>query len=157
MEKKEKPKSEEEKDKASERPEQPEDIVPPEEETILPKEVLEKLPPESRAMIQKSISMVMAGSMPPPSYYITKKITSEQIGKIIDHAESESQRDHKERMSTRRWNFAYMIGGLLFILLLSTLFLWRDKAEYMAPIITALVGGAGGYGIGLSQGQKRAQ
>jgi hypothetical protein len=157
MGKEEKPKSEEEKDKTSERPQQPEEIVPAEEESILPNEILEKFPPEAREVVRKSTSMFMAGAMPPPHYHIAKKMTSEHIGKVIDGIEKDSQREHQGRMSTRRWNFAWLIACLIFILALSGLFLWKEKSEYIVPIITALLGGAGGYGIGLSQGQKRAQ
>jgi len=159
MGKEEKPKSEEEKDKSSESSEQPKDIVPTEEESILPDEILEKFPPEVRGIVRKSTSMVMAGSLPPPHHYIARKITPEHIGKILDSCEKDSQREHQGRMSNRRWKYAYLITCLIFILAISGLFLWKDKSEYIVPIITALSGFAGGYGIGLSRGrgQKRAQ
>lgn len=157
MGKEEKPQSEEEKDKASESPEQPKDIVPTEDESILPDEILEKFPPEVRGIVRKSTSMFMAGSLPPPHYYIARKMTPEHIGKILDSVERDSQREHQGRMSSKRWNFAWLIACLIFILAISGLFLWKDKSEYIVPIITALLGFAGGYGIGLSWGQKRAQ
>jgi len=156
MGKEEKPKSEEEKDKELKLPEHPEEI-PEEEENILSDEIIEKLPPEIRGIVRKSTSMFMAGSYPPPYHYIFRKMTPEHIGKVIDSLDSDSQRDHKERMSTRRWYYAYLITILMFILLLSLLFLWKDKSEYIVPIITAILGGAGGYGIGLSMGQKRSR
>lgn len=157
MGKEEKPKSEEEKDKSSESPEQPEDIVPTEEESGLPIEILDKLDPEERKIVRRTFSMFMAGSFTSPHHYLFRKMTSEHIGKVLDGVERDNQREHQGRMSTRRWNYAYLITCLIFILAISGLFLWKDKSEYIVPIIAALSGFAGGYGIGLSRGQKRAQ
>ncbi|MBN1806830.1 MAG: hypothetical protein JW837_16400 [Sedimentisphaerales bacterium] len=123
----------------------------------MPDEVIEKFPPEVREFVRKSTSMFMAGPMLPPHYHIFKKMTPEHIGKILDSAEKDSEREHQGHMSDRRWNFAWLIACLVFILALSGLFLWTEKSEYIVHIITALVSGAGGYGIGLSKGQKRAQ
>lgn len=155
MGKDEKSKPQQGEDKPSDLSEQPEDLASRGEESILPEEVLDKLPPEAKEVVRKSTSMFMAGSFAPPSYHISKKLTTDQIGKVIDNIESESVRDHKERMSSRRWNFAYLMLSLLFIVCISLIFLWKDKAEYVVPIITALLGGAGGYGLGLSRIHKK--
>jgi len=90
----------------------------------------------------------------PAPHPLMSKITSEQVGKVIESIENDSVRDHENRMSSRRWGFAALVVVLLFILLLALACLWRDKAEYIAPIISALVGGVGGYGLGISQARR---
>ena len=81
-------------------------------------------------------------------------MTPEHVGKVIDNTEKDSIRDHENRMSARKWNFAALTIVLMFVLLLAAGCLWKDKLEYIAPIITALIGGVGGYGVGLTQSKK---
>ena len=91
----------------------------------------------------------------PAPHPLFSKMNTEQVGKIIQNVENESVREHEDRMSSRRWNFAALVIVLIFILLLAAGCLWKDKLEYIAPIITALIGGVGGYGIGVSRNGKR--
>lgn len=121
-------------------------------ETSKPEEVLEEfeqMPTEVKKNFSKMISMFMSsGPMPHP---IFSKMNTEQVGKVIDYIEEDSKRDHKNRMSERRYSFTAFVIILLFILALAAGCFWKDKLEYIAPILTAIVGFGGGYGVGVAR------
>ena len=96
----------------------------------------------------------MASSGPAPHPFFAK-MNTEQVGKVIENMDKESIRDHEDRMSSKKWGVAVLVVILVSILLLSADCLWKDKLEYIAPIITALIAGVGGYGIGLSRNGRR--
>lgn len=112
----------------------------------------ENLPPEAKRSVSRMVSMFMSTG-PSPHPFISKMDT-QQVGKVIDSMENDSRRDHEDRMSSRRWNFAALLVILTFVIILSFGCLWKDKSEYIAPIITALIGGVGGYGIGISRSRE---
>ncbi len=121
----------------------------------MPAEMLEgfeQLPPEAKRQVSRMFSMFMSSG--PAPHPIFSKMNTEQVGTVINNVETESIRDHKNRMSLRRWSFAALVIILLFILSLAAGCLWKDKLEYIAPIITAIIGVAGGYGVGLGHGRR---
>jgi hypothetical protein len=127
---------------ANETPEQPK----PEE---LVEEEFRHLPPDERKEVSRMFSMIMSrGPMPNP---IFSKINTAQVGKIIEYVETESIRDHQNRISSRRYYFAGFVLILVFILLIFVACLWKEKWEYVVPVITAIGGFGGGYGVGLKQ------
>jgi len=157
MEKEEKSKLEKKQDNAIKKSEQPDNNTTSEKEQddFLPSEIIDKMPLEEQRIF-KSMSVLMSARSDSPANQFFRKITNDQAGKIIDNIENESKREHIERMSSKKWNCIYLLLILLFIILLSLLFLWKDKSEYIVPIITAFLGGAGGYGFGFGQGQKKS-
>lgn len=130
------------------------EISKPEEGGIISAEDYEQLPSEAKKQFSRMFSMFMSSTSGPAPHPILSKINTEQVGKVIDYVETESIRDHKNRMSSRRWSFAALVIVLLFILSLAAGCLWKDKLEYIAPIITAIIGAAGGYGVGLTHGRR---
>lgn len=128
------------------------EIPKPKEGEILSAEEFEHLPPEAKKQVSRMISMFMSSG--PAPHPLISKMNTEQVGKVIEYVETESIRDHKNRMSSRRWSFAALVIVLLFILSLAAGCLWKDKLEYIAPIITAIIGAAGGYGVGLTHGRR---
>lgn len=125
-----------------------EDSMPPEM-----REEFQHLPPEAQKQVSRMFSMIMSSG--PAPHPIFSKMNTEQVGKFIDNIENDFVRDHKNRISVRRWGFATLVVVLLFILALAAGCFWKDKLEYIAPIITALIAGVGGYGFGLSQKERR--
>ena len=113
---------------------------------IIPEDVIEKLPPPVREIVRSSMSMVMSGSAPHP---LLSKINPDHISSIIDASEKDSERDFQDNQSSRKWNFAWLIAICLFILLVFGLLIYAQKAEYIVPIGTAMLGFAGGFGSGL--------
>ena len=111
----------------------------------IPEEVIEKLPSPAKEFVRQQMSMVMSGPAPHP---LMSKIESEHITKIIDSTEKESQRAFQDSQSSRKWNFAWLVFIGLFIFSVFCLFIFADKAEYIVPIGTAMLGFAGGFGIG---------
>jgi hypothetical protein len=56
--------------------------------------------------------------------------------------------ESKERIAIRRQNVWLAITGICSTLILSLLFLYYDKAEFIAAVITGVSGFAGGFGVG---------
>lgn len=117
-------------------------------------EEFEHLPPEAKKHISKMFAMSMSSG--PAPHPIFSKMNTEQVGKVIDYVEEDNKRDHNYRVSQRRYDFATIIVILLFVLALAAGCLWKDKLEYIAPIITAIVGFGGGYGLGMSRQRNQS-
>ena len=118
---------------------------------IISDEDMEKLPHPAREIV-RSMSMVMSGST---SHPLLSKINPEHISRIIDASEKENERGFQDNQSSRKWNFAWLIAICLFILLVFGLLIYAQKAEYIVPIGTAMLGFAGGFGSGLGVGRYR--
>jgi len=119
---------------------------------IISEEDMEKLPPPIREIVRSSMSMVVSGST---SHPLLSKINTEHISRIIDVSEKENERDFQDNQSSRKWNFAWLIAICVFILSIFGLFIYAQKAEYIVPIGTAILGFAGGFGSGLGVGRYR--
>src|SRR6185369_15883474 len=75
-------------------------------------EVLGKLPPEVRKAVEFSLQAFSG-----PVYHpVVQKITEAHIDKVLDQTEKDSERDFKERISSRRYGFAaFLIICVLFV------------------------------------------
>lgn len=112
----------------------------------------EHLPPEAKKQILEMTSMFMAsGPMPHP---IFTKMNTEQVGEVIKNMESECIREHNNKLSSRRFNFATFVCILVFVLLVFTGCLLKEKWEYVVPIITAIGGFGGGIGVAAIRNQN---
>ena len=142
----------EEKTKITKKNEDSLDAIEPKEEEFS-SEDFDSLPPEAKKHVSRMVSMFMS-SGPAPHPFLSK-MNTDQVGKVIDNIEKESIRDHQNRMASRRWDFAYLLAILVFILLIAAGCIWKDKFEYIAPIITAIIGAVGGYGLGVSRKESK--
>ena len=120
-------------------------------EIPIPPEILDKIPTEAREEIEKFISIAATsryvGPMPHP---LTSKITEEHVTKIIDNVEKDDQRSFEERKGVRNTTLTIFILILVFIAGFLIFFTLRGQTEILIPLLTAVVGAGGGYGIGRS-------
>ncbi|HEY0006379.1 MAG TPA: hypothetical protein VGB17_16475 [Pyrinomonadaceae bacterium] len=110
-------------------------------------EVLEKLPPEVKKVVE-SFSL-FSGSVPVfnPIY---KKINESHIDKILDQADKDSQRDYDEGVSTRKYSLVYTVIVLIFLAGMTVFLVNTDRELYkevLKLILPFLAGMAGGYGL----------
>jgi hypothetical protein len=111
-----------------------------------PIDLFRSLPPDAQKAFTGMISMVLqSGPLPNP---ILSKITEEHIGKVIDNAEQDSVRNHQGKILEMKWGFWTLVVVLIFALALAVGCLVSKHFEYIVPIITAIIGGGGGIGIG---------
>lgn len=110
-------------------------------------EVLEKLPPEVRKVVE---SFSLQAFTAPIFNPILKKITEGHIDKVLDQTEKDSEREFKDRLRDRVFAFLYaLIAASLFIFV--TIYLAGQDKELYRDLLTKIIiffGGAGtGYGI----------
>jgi hypothetical protein len=86
---------------------------PEQPETVIPDEVLEKLPPEARGEFKRLFSMVSAGYIGPPPSPFARKLTSDHITKIIDNNEKEDQRQFNNAKDERKMSLTIFFGILV--------------------------------------------
>ena len=107
-------------------------------------EVLKNLPPE----VKKILFSLQAFSGP-VFHPVTKKINEAHIDKLLDQAEKDSDRDFKDRTSTRRYSFAgFIVICLLFVFI--TYYLTSIDKDLYRDVIKVLIGLIGGFGGGFA-------
>lgn len=91
-----------------------------------------------------------------PEAEVSKKVTSEHITTMLntqDKAMEHTFQDNKEK----RW-FSMGLAVLACVMLIVVILLLKDNPDMMEKIITivlsALLGGAGGYGFGFFRGKN---
>lgn len=113
---------------------------------VIPTEVLEKIPSPMR---ERVIAMMqVSGPMPDP---LVQKIDGEHLHKIIDSTDRDSQRRYDSQASQRRYSFAAFVIISAFVVFVIIYFTAIQKYEFLAPILSALVGFAAGFGFGRSR------
>ena len=117
------------------------------EETLAEAELLEKLPPEARKVVEIGMSMHRFGPIPNP---ITEKLNDRHIDKILDIAAKDDERAFEDAKESRKFTLIYiLVFSALFIFL--TIFLVGSDVELYKEIIklfTIFLGGLGsGFGI----------
>ena len=121
-------------------------------EMIIPDEVLDKIPPESRGEIKRIMStMISAGYVGPPPHPFAKKITEDHITKIIDYSEKDDERQFQNSKDERKMSLTIFFGVLVPITGLIIFFALLNKIEILVPLISAIVAFGGGYGFGKSR------
>jgi hypothetical protein len=113
--------------------------------SVIEPEVLEKLPPEVRRVLEFGMGMFST----PVFHPVTKKINEGHIDKLLDSSEKDSQREYKDRMWGRCFGILYaLIGVGLFVFV--TMYLSDDKELYrdlLTKVIIFFGGGGLGYGV----------
>lgn len=91
---------------------------------------------------------------------LQQKMTEAHIFAVIDLAANHDKREfdlakgrqelEKARLqidASSRW-FGLAVYGALIVVLVLVLILFRNKPEILVPVVTGIVGGAGGFGAG---------
>jgi hypothetical protein len=108
-------------------------------------EVLEKLPDDLKSLV----SLQTAAFSAPVFNPLLKKITEGHITKVLDQSETESERDFKDKASSRRYGFAaFVIVCALFVFV--TWYLTSVDKDLYRDIIKVLLGLVGGFGGGFA-------
>ena len=127
--------------------------VDPGEDVRVPKEFLEGLPPETRREVVRAFTS-FSQYLGPVYNPVLKQVTSEHVGKLIDHAEAESKREFEGHASERRYNFAYFLVGLIAILILVGTLIAAGKDDILPNLIGIIASFAGGFGLGKSAARQ---
>ena len=117
-------------------------------DTLISSDALDKMPPDDRSTLTRTISAFAAQFVAPVVNPIYEKFTSDHISTIIDNAENERIRESDADKSRRRYQFAYVIVGALMIGGAVVFFTLNDNEELMIPIITEVAGFLGGFAAG---------
>lgn len=112
----------------------------------------------------KEFYEVMAMGMSSMTNPIHQKMTPEHISQVLDLAAKHDEREydlHKKSQDNdfadRKADRAYCFGAfaIMFILVVTILWLFKDKTEVLIPSLTGVGGLAGGFLGGWGFGQKR--
>jgi hypothetical protein len=137
------------------------ELTKPEEESTLERaledvpgfaEVIKELPPEQQKTVSGLFAQFSPGSMSSP---IAKQINSEHISQLIANDERDSERAFKMSSiaeTTKRLSIAAVLTLVTLVLLYAGI--TKDK-ELSEKVMTAAIGGLGGFGIGLAVGKQK--
>jgi len=115
-------------------------------ESPIPEEILNAIPEKDRPGFIRTITQ-FSGVFPQQNPLL-RKITTEHISQIIQNANNEDIRDREERGKERNYNYKLFVTAIIAILLISGLFIWAKETEFLKYIIGAIIGFAGGFGVG---------
>ncbi len=108
-------------------------------------EIIKRLPPREREIVEQSFSMLVQAPMVNP---VLAKLDGQHLHKILDGAENDSKRHHEDRDKNRRHNRFVVVVGLVGFLAISALFLYLNQAELLKGILMGFAVFAGGLGFG---------
>ena len=120
-----------------------------EEDVHIPEELLNSIPEKDRKELISSITQISTGVFPQRNP-ILQKITSERITSIIAYSNEEDKRDREERNGERNYNYKIFVTTVISVILISALFLYTKELDFLKYIIGAILGFAGGFGVGRS-------
>lgn len=124
------------------------------EESPIPIEVLKKLPPEDRRVIESLFASVTYGPVPNP---LARKVTSEHIGKIIDHQDRGMQLEFEDRRDSRRWGTLVAFGLVVILAVVVLTLALTNRTAALIEVLKAIVLIAGGFGTGFGFAEYRRQ
>ena len=115
---------------------------PDEEEGIEP-EILKKVPPEIRQIME--VGMARIGPMPNP---LLQKVTPAHIDKILDLSDKDEERAFQDVRSSRLYTLIYVgIGAGLLLFL--TIYLVPIDQQLYREILKDIILVSGGFGAGI--------
>ena len=103
---------------------------------------VEAMPKGYREVFTGIIGMIRSGAS--PRNPLADKITPHHLDKLLDQMATDHADDSKHRFSDRKYRLGYAIIGVAAVM---TLVLTGHEA-FALPILTGLLGFAGGYGLG---------
>ncbi len=120
------------------------------EESLIPSEILEKLPAEDRSKILRQFTATMALGRVSVGNPLHEKITEKHIDKIIDGVDRTNDRIANDRKSTRRYVF---YGALTFLVVFVGLLVFFKLQGAGDTVLNLIIGGfsfVGGIGGGFA-------
>jgi hypothetical protein len=110
-------------------------------------DVLEKLPPDAKRVVEIGMSMQRFGPMPNP---LADKLTEGHIDKILDHSSKSDERAFEDAKASRKYALIYVTIFVTLFMSLTVFLVLADKALYeeTLKLFIAFIGGfGGGYGV----------
>jgi hypothetical protein len=93
---------------------------------------------------------IRGGGLSPGSFL--DKLSTDQLGKLIDQSDQEDTRQHQLRRERNWMTFGFLVTVLILIGFLCWLFLSYEKGDLLREIIALFIGlgggGVGGYSVG---------
>ena len=87
------------------------------------------------------------GRFPTPSP-LSKKITSEHIGLLIENSDKQDQRENQDKNWKRLYHLITIIIAICFVSFL--VYTFKDNNAVLVPMITGILAFLGGIGVGKS-------
>jgi hypothetical protein len=116
---------------------------------VVPPELMKQIPPEAQQQIRQMIAMF--GQVSGPVHPLAKKLTEGHITKIIDNIEKDEDRRFQEGRDVRKMGLTIFFAILIVLASLMVFFTVMNRTDILIPLVSALVGFGGGYGIGRSR------
>jgi len=112
--------------------EEPDNDEPPAEEISEP-DLLKKLPPDARKIVEFGMMSMhkLSGPMPNP---ITQKLNEKHIDKILELSEKDDERAFKDATQSRRYTLVYIIVFALLFVFITVFLVGSDKELYKEVI-----------------------
>ena len=115
-------------------------------------EAFQKLPPEARGWVARLVHNFTSIGIAPTNP-IHRRLTSEHISTMLTHLDRDKEREHTSQASARRYQAMYFIVALIAIISLVVFFSLRGDRETLTALGLALLGFAGGFGLGRTTGR----
>jgi hypothetical protein len=113
------------------------------------REVLQKLPPEQRQVLERSFMMIQG----PVAHPLLGKIDKEHLHKMLDGVENDNKRSYEDTRDERKHITLRAVVGTAAFLVACAIFLYAKEVPLLKDILIYLVLIGGGVGIG--RGFKR--
>lgn len=116
-------------------------------------EAIGELPPEARSRVTASFLALHHRSSSSVSP-VAEQINAQHIDKILENSDKENQREF-QRSEMAEATKRYALGALLALVAIVLVYagITKDK-ELSDKVMTAAIGGLGGFGIGISYAAK---
>ncbi|MFG0326319.1 MAG: hypothetical protein ACF8SC_03500 [Phycisphaerales bacterium JB037] len=115
-------------------------------------EVLEKLPPEAREVVQSWQASMQTSIVAGPPDPIGRVLTADHFDKILDNEERRDSRRHAAEKFRMGFVVLLAVIGLIFVILITWMLAGKSD-DLLEKIIVAVIAFVGGLGAGLG-GQK---
>lgn len=114
---------------------------------VLGADTAENLRPEARNQLARMFSGISSVGITDFNP-ILRILTSEHILKMLDNRDRSDERAHTSEASERRYRFLYFLIGLVAAIALLVFFSVTNEREMLTNVLIALLGFAGGFGLG---------
>lgn len=131
------------------------DRGPEKSEYVQGAEILSKLPPEARKVVEVGMSMQRFGPMLNP---LTEKINEKHIDKILEISAKDDERSFDDAAQSRKFTLLYVLIFVALFIFLTVFLVGTDKELYKEAIklFAVFLGGFGG-GFGIKSYMDRDQ
>jgi hypothetical protein len=126
-------------------------LIDDDDDSPIPAEVLERLPPQMREVVSQSIGFMSSGPMQNP---IARKVTEAHIGKMIDNDEKNAVRDYRLAQTGRFFTTLYILLAIGSFFAFAWMFAEKDRElfqQVVAIFATFVAGFGAGWGFNASR------